>query len=736
MLDPRYVTSVDLAPYLVDRVTGLPLANGTIEFWEDANRSVPKIVYELTGSPPNYTYTALPNPVPINAVGNISDNTGNNIALYYFPYDSMDEATANLQLYYVVVKDESGNVQFTREAWPNVTAATNPIGSNNNTVINQLSNPQFVDVFFNPAAPYVIPFTGNTNINIAPDWQLQITATGSGTVTVTRNAIAGSLQVPTNPPYTITFNPSGDISALNLVQTLYHNPDIWSPGPSGTNGWIATNITFDSVTELTVLYAPSAGTTQTLLQDVNVSGTVLEFTNIVQLITPDNPDTGTSGYVDIVIQMSPTGITTLTSVQVVGLETISDGVEYNQAPVNRQYDQLFHHYNQPLQYKPIASYLVGWDFPVNPAQALGSSVSAFATGTNTSNYVWDQTIAFQTVTSGVSFSRDSNSGGLVVTAAATGQFSLIQYLDMPIAYEVLNGPLSVNISAVTNVMAGVEGVVSLWYCTDVNLPLIGSNLSIVNTMNTDGSINARHGNWAPVPRVNLPPAQFTVMPNTTTNFNDYGFNGWDLQGVSAVNTATYFAIVVGFAPMASTNTITFNSISLVPGSIATRPAPQTVGDVLMDCYRYYETSYPSNVVPGTATVPLNVVTSPMQSTLKNAGNNVVFIGQTFSILYKNKKRVTAPTVAVYSNNSGTIANVYGTISYVDNTITGGSSAASDLPITSWILLLGDKSAKYTIATNSLFGAPSAAIGAGADTYRPGSAWINYHYTVDSRLGVV
>ena len=41
-----------------------------------------------------------------------------------------------------------------------------------------------------------------------------------------------------------------------------------------------------------------------------------------------------------------------------------------QNSVNRQNDYLFHYYNPLLQYKPIESFLIGWDFPVNPAQPL------------------------------------------------------------------------------------------------------------------------------------------------------------------------------------------------------------------------------------------------------------------------------------------------------------------------------------------------------------------------------
>lgn len=60
---------------------------------------------------------------------------------------------------------------------------------------------------------------------------------------------------------------------------------------------------------------------------------------------------------------------------------------------------------------------------------------------------------------------------------------------------------------------------------------------------------------------------------------------------------TFFAIVVGFASLTSGNTITIDSISLVPGDIPCRPAPKTLGAVLQDCQRYYWSTFLPGTVP-------------------------------------------------------------------------------------------------------------------------------------------
>lgn len=117
-LDSRYVTTTSLEEIFVDKDTGELLANGTITFYEDDNRAVPKLVYELTGAPPNYTYTAFPNPITLSSVGTVQDNGGTNTPIYYFPYD----ANGDVQLYYIVVKNSDGVVQFTREGFPNTTS--------------------------------------------------------------------------------------------------------------------------------------------------------------------------------------------------------------------------------------------------------------------------------------------------------------------------------------------------------------------------------------------------------------------------------------------------------------------------------------------------------------------------------------------------------------------------------------------------------------------------------------
>lgn len=137
-LNPNYVIAPSLEMYFVDKTTGFPLADGQVFFYSDLNRSVPKTVYTISGSPPNYSYVALPNPITLSSVGTIQDEDGNNVIPYYYPYDS----NGNVELYYIEVFDSNGNPQFTREAWPNIIASSSDEQAMN--VINYIPNGQFL----------------------------------------------------------------------------------------------------------------------------------------------------------------------------------------------------------------------------------------------------------------------------------------------------------------------------------------------------------------------------------------------------------------------------------------------------------------------------------------------------------------------------------------------------------------------------------------------------------------
>ena len=51
-LDERFIPITSLNQYFVDKDSGLPLANGTLEFFRDTARITPKAVFQLTGAPP------------------------------------------------------------------------------------------------------------------------------------------------------------------------------------------------------------------------------------------------------------------------------------------------------------------------------------------------------------------------------------------------------------------------------------------------------------------------------------------------------------------------------------------------------------------------------------------------------------------------------------------------------------------------------------------------------------
>lgn len=136
-LDPRYLIAPALEQFYINKITGLPLANGEITFYKDNERTALKSIYTLSGAPPNYSYVELPNPITLSAVGTIQDANGNNVLPFYFPYDDQ----GNLALYYVTVYSSDSVLQFTREGWPNTSLDNN---KQNDNVINLIPNGQFL----------------------------------------------------------------------------------------------------------------------------------------------------------------------------------------------------------------------------------------------------------------------------------------------------------------------------------------------------------------------------------------------------------------------------------------------------------------------------------------------------------------------------------------------------------------------------------------------------------------
>lgn len=719
-LDERYITSIDLEEYFVNNETGEPLSGGTIEFWVDTSRATPKPVYQLTGSPPNYTYTELPNPITLSSVGTVVNNSGTNVAIYYFPFD----ADGNLELYFIVVRDSDGTVQEIREAWPNVTPAADPTKTEN-SVSNMIGNSQFVDVLFEPQYGTTISFAGALSeevFAIAPDWDLVISSNGAGSVVVNRTPIAGSSNVDTNPPFMIDIEPEGgNISSLVLRQRLYHNPDIWASEFLAGRVLISSQ---DGINHtISLLYAPNIAPASTVIATGTTGTAGFEtISGTVQLDPGTNTDTGDDGYVDIEIVLPIAGHVSLTSVQIVGLTTDEQDVEYQQEPANRQEDHLFHYYNPLLQYKPARSFLYGWNFPLNPTQ-FGVSGSLGSIGANKSSYVWDQTIAYQSANNSVSYGRQAAEahGYLYLEATAPTQTAIVQYLDLQDAYSVLHAAAKGGLSSYIKLYASVPDItatISLWYTTDATLPNVasGTNNSIVLTLTADGKPDSRNGNWTEIPRSSLGDAKFEITGLTAEDANEFQFSGWSLPEGHPAG-ATYFAIVVGFSEIQTSEIISIEQVTVCSGAIASPDYGQTEATCLNGCERFYEKSYPVGSFGGAITTSGQLVSLQM---IRQGGIGTAFdaFETDFCIPFRTRSRK-APVVTTYSPVTGASGEVH----YFYN-----STANGDKPITDWTEIVSDVSVFYQDNNNTAFSELS-----GLERF---NAKITYHYIKDARLGIV
>lgn len=130
-----------LQNYLVDKDSGAPLSAGVVTFYQDNSRATFKNVYYQTGSPGAYSFTQLPNPLTLSAIGTIVNGSGNNVIPFFYPYDESDDTTP--QPYYITVDSTGAVRQFTIENFPYLPNAGDNSAADQ-SLINYIPNGQFL----------------------------------------------------------------------------------------------------------------------------------------------------------------------------------------------------------------------------------------------------------------------------------------------------------------------------------------------------------------------------------------------------------------------------------------------------------------------------------------------------------------------------------------------------------------------------------------------------------------
>lgn len=139
-IDSRFVSISDLQGLFRDKDTGLPLAAGKLYFFKDNARTVPKDIYILSGTPPNYTFTNIGSEMTLSSIGTYQ-YLGNDVIPFYFPYDGTpEESNGDIELYFVEVENSDEVPQFTREAVPYISDE----GTSETDFTNYIPNGQFL----------------------------------------------------------------------------------------------------------------------------------------------------------------------------------------------------------------------------------------------------------------------------------------------------------------------------------------------------------------------------------------------------------------------------------------------------------------------------------------------------------------------------------------------------------------------------------------------------------------
>lgn len=509
-----------------------------------------------------------------------------------------------------------------------------PIDTIANTTTNQITNPQFALINF--PNTYTLGLTNPDPIEFAPGWFFE--AAGTGSVTFERNAFNNTGANPTNAPYAIHITSSGwTDGSVFIRQRFQQNGMLWA------NKIVSCSITGriqGASQEIVALLVASNGSQIAQVFRQTIGSSLTEYKDISQqLPPPTNPNIPPNAYIDFKISLPSNINITLTSLQLL-VQDLPIVQSYEQDSINRQIDHTFNYYKQPLSDKEINSLLIGWDFPLNPSQEKGT----VATINTVADYVWDQTIA-KSRTSTVTTARNAFSAGFqTINSGANEVYYIMQYLVLDDAKKTLATELSVNINAYKLTGSGTTDVTVRVYLfqgtPSATLPVLPLE---IGTLNADGTFTLTQTLWHEVPRSNLGEAR-GILPVVSNNLQvgntqDLKFSGWDSTTTTSIDK---FAIIVTFSTPSPSTTVITDSISVVPGSIPTRPSPISYSETLRKCEYFWEKSYLYQDLPGT----------PTNRGARFATNNLVgsdnLYLKSFQLVYNQEKLYNNPIITFYS----------------------------------------------------------------------------------------
>ncbi len=603
-----------------------------------------------------------------------------------------------------------------------------PVDLGNSTSDNQITNPQFSLISF--YSPLSISETNPDPIEIAPGWFFE--AQGTGTATITQVPLSSTNTNGSNAPWALELNLSGwTAGTVFLRQRFEQNGMLWANKTVSTA--ITARLELDNQSISAALIDSQSAPLGQILSSTSVNNDWNQFTGYATLDDTTNTNTPPDAYIDYKLSLPSNVDIYVTSIQLVVQDALNiSEPEFIQDSINRQIDHTFNYYKDPLIYKPIPSYLVGWDFPLNPAQFSDPATGA-GTISTTPSYIWDQTIAASS-SSTLAVIRHTVTGGIKATTATSNQaFYYLQYLTGGQAREIILNPLAVNVSGFRNQAGGVATVKVYLFrgSAAATIPVLATPLG---TISSSGVFAITEANWTEIPRNAYGQATGNLSTVNTGNYaqllnaEDLAFIGWQEVTGALIADTDKFAIVVTIACPTSGTVVTIDSIGLVPGTIATRPAPQTADQVLRECQYYFEKSY-ETAYPLAAQSTLGELIFPT-ATVDSGATTSTCYPDAFNIRFNTIKRVSNSTVTLYSPIAPTTA---GTL-YVTMSGTGTFLGTSSGPVTVatyWTATgLGAKGAGYYAEH------PNAIFNPTQGPAQSSSAFIAVHFDADARLGVV